>query len=246
MSNLANDYGDTIHGADSQHREGPKRAVQSGVISSAAMRRALIIFAFLAFISGVTLLWVSFGGIGKVFWVFIGLGIMAIAAAITYTAGAKPYGYIGLGDVSVFMFFGVVAVLGSYFLYGQQMDLILLLPATGMGLLSVGVLNVNNIRDIESDHLAGKNSIPVRIGREKAVVYHRFLLVSAVLLTTCYVFINYKAPTQFLFLLSIPLFVLNMRAVKTKVQAKDLDPYLKQLALSILLFVVLFGVGLLI
>ena len=225
LSNLANDYGDAIHGADSQDREGPKRAVQSGQISPQAMRLALVIFSILAFGSGLLLLWVALDDFGKVFWVFLGLGLAAIAAAITYTAGWRPYGYAGLGDLSVLIFFGWLAVLGSYYLFAQTFSWLLVLPATSIGLLSVGVLNVNNIRDIASDQLAGKFSVPVRIGRPRAVIYHYILLTSAVLSSLIYVLATYTSPIQLLFLLVLPLLIRNALAVQKKIVSAQLDPY---------------------
>jgi len=243
LSNLANDYGDSVHGADSVEREGPKRAVQTGAISSAAMKSSLYVFGALSFIFGLSLIWVSFGGFGQAFWIFIVIGLLSIAAAITYTAGWRPYGYAGLGDISVLLFFGWVAVLGSYYLFAQEISYELLLPASSIGLLSVGVLNVNNIRDIESDRLAGKFSIPVRIGREKAVIYHFVLLFLAIGAATVFVLLRYENPTQWLFLLVLPLLIKNAIAVKNRTKSSELDPYLKQLALSSLLFVLLFGVG---
>ncbi len=243
LSNLANDYGDSVHGADSEDRVGPQRAVQSGAISLGAMKRALYICSFLALLSGIALLFVAFDDLDSVFWVFIGLGLLAIAAAITYTAGYRPYGYAGLGDISVLLFFGGVAVIGSYYLYDQSFTADLILPALSMGLLSVGVLNVNNIRDIPSDQLAGKKSIPVRIGRENAVRYHYFLLASGVISAIVYVSLNYSSWMQLSFLTVLPLLWSNAKAVRTKTEASDLDPYLKQLAMSTLAFVVMFGIG---
>ena len=243
LSNLANDYGDTVHGADSVDRVGPQRAVQSGAISLAAMKRALYICSLLAFLFGITLLLVAFDDLDSIFWMFIGLGLLAIVAAITYTAGYKPYGYAGLGDISVLIFFGGVAVLGSYYLYDQSLSPDLILPASSMGLLSVGVLNVNNIRDISSDRLVGKKSIPVRIGRQNAVRYHYFLLMSAIICSIVYVLLNYSTSLQFTFLATLPLLCINAKAVGFEKKADALDPYLKQLVMTTLVFVVLFGLG---
>jgi 1,4-dihydroxy-2-naphthoate octaprenyltransferase len=163
---------------------------------------------------------------------------------VTYTVGRKPYGYLGLGDLSVFIFFGLIGVMGSYYLFTKDLSWLEILPATSMGLLSVAVLNVNNIRDIESDKLAGKFSIPVRLGRRRAVLYHLFLLTCAVLCALLYSFVYYRGPWQFLFMLAIPLFVINGRAISSK-PSEALDPYLKQMAISALLFALLFGAGLL-
>jgi len=243
LSNLANDYGDSIHGADSTERKGPSRAVQSGAISKNAMRNAIVLFAVLSLASGLALLEVAFGWGSDFFWVFLGIGALAIVAAITYTAGYRPYGYAGLGDISVLVFFGFVAVMGSAFLFEQSLNWNYILPAISVGFFSVAVLNVNNIRDIESDMKAGKKSIPVRIGRVAAVRYHWFLLSMGMLLSIAYVAINFSNYTQGLFLLTLPLFFVNAKAVKYKTTSAELDPFLKQMALSTLFFVVLFGIG---
>ncbi|PWJ42792.1 1,4-dihydroxy-2-naphthoate polyprenyltransferase [Sediminitomix flava] len=242
LSNLANDYGDSVHGADSEEREGPSRMVQTGVISLSAMKKAMIIFTILSLVSGISLLVVSLGS-GMALWLFLGLGILSIIAAITYTAGSNPYGYAGLGDISVLIFFGLVGVLGTYYLHAQSFSYNLVLPALSCGFFATAVLNVNNVRDIESDKLAGKRSIPVRIGRKNAVIYHWVLILGGLICTTVYVLQNYTNPWQFLFLASAPLLLKNGFAVQKYTSPKDLDPYLKQMALSTLVFVLLFGIG---
>ena len=243
LSNFANDYGDSIHGADSLEREGPSRAVQSGAISSSAMRRAMIVFVMLSFISGITLLLVGIQWNIWILAVFLILGVLAIAAAITYTAGYKPYGYVGLGDISVLIFFGLIGVLGSFYLHTGYFSWIFLLPALSCGLFSVAVLNVNNIRDIKTDQLAGKRSIPVRLGRSRAVVYHWLLLIGGILCSVLFVLLSYDTVYQWIFLLSVPLLIRNGLAVQAKTKAAELDPYLRQLALSTLVYVLTFGVG---
>jgi len=243
LSNLANDYGDSQNGADHEGRKGPIRAVQSGAISAAQMRKAVIIFSLLSLICGLSLLWFSFGSNWRALTLFFGLGILSIAAAIGYTVGKKPYGYIGLGDISVLIFFGLVGVMGSYYLFTHTITWMELLPALSCGLFSIAVLNINNIRDIDSDRMAGKFSIPVRVGKEKASIYHWVLLLSGLICSLGYTILNYKSPIQFLFLLTVPLFIRNGHAVHQRLSA-ELDPFLKQMALSTLLFVVLFGIGL--
>lgn len=243
LSNLANDYGDSIHGADSAHRQGPQRAVQAGLITARAMRTGMIVSGLLSLVSGIYLLYSSVGFVREVFFFFFGLGLLAIAAAVTYTSGSRPYGYAGLGDISVFIFFGLVGVLGTFYLHAEWLLWELTLPAVAIGLFSTAVLNLNNIRDIESDKLAGKLSIPVRIGRQQAVLYHAFLLAGGILAAVAFVLFEYQSPWQFLFLLSIPLFMKNFKAVQQYKEAAALDPYLKQMALSTLLFVLLFGIG---
>lgn len=242
LSNLSNDYGDTINGADHSERVGPQRAVQSGAISAEQMKKAIIIFITLCLISGLSLLYISFGLELEPFLYFFGLGLLSIAAAIAYTVGKKPYGYIGLGDLSVLIFFGLVGVMGSLYLFTKELEWSFALPALSCGLFSIAVLNINNIRDIESDRMAGKFSIPVRIGREKATVYHWVLLVSGTLSAVVFVSMNYRSSFQFLFLLSAPLLFVNGKRVSS-LPSDRLDPMLKQMALSTLLFVLLFGIG---
>lgn len=242
LSNFANDYGDAVSGVDSESRKGPNRMVQSGSIAKQSMKRALILFALLAFVSGLTLLSYSFQANWLLIAIFLLIGIASIIASIKYTVGKNPYGYAGFGDLFVFIFFGWVAVLGTYFLQVRSFEWLEILPASSMGLFAVGVLNVNNIRDIESDKLAGKFSIPVRIGREKAVIYHTFLLTFGPLLSVVYVLLNFTSWWSLIFLMvSIPFF-LNIRAVKQRPLAA-LDPYLKQMALSTLMFSLLFALG---
>lgn len=247
LSNFANDYGDAVNGKDTEARQGPQRAVQSGAITADAMRTAIIVFSVLSLISGIWLLYEALkDATWHTFAAFFGLGILAIIAAITYTAGKRPYGYAGLGDLSVLIFFGWVGVLGVYYLHTEALDGTLLLPATSCGLFAVGVLNINNIRDIESDTLTGKRSVPVRLGRERAIIYHWLLLGVGMVCSVLYLLIHFDALPQWLFVLSFPLFIRNGLAVSRLKKPSELDPYLKQMALSTLLFVLLFGIGYLI
>ena len=243
LSNLANDYGDSIHGADSAEREGPSRTVQAGLITAPAMKAAVITFSLLSLASGICLLYIAFEGLSTTFWLFMGFGLLAIGAAITYTAGNKPYGYMGLGDVSVLLFFGLLGVGGSFYLHTGFVAASHFLPALSCGLFSVAVLNVNNIRDMKTDRAAGKISLPVRLGRKLAVRYHWALLAGGLLASVVYVLFNYESAWQWLFLVSTPLIFRNGRAVQVKTQAKELDPYLKQMALSTLVYVLTFGLG---
>lgn len=243
LSNLANDYGDSIHGADSVEREGPVRAVQAGLITAGAMRSGVFLFTFLSFTSGVALLAVSLEFRWQELIFFLLLGILAIIAAITYTSGKRPYGYAGLGDISVFVFFGLVGVIGTFYLHTNLLIWQPVLPAISCGLFATAVLNVNNIRDINSDKTAGKLSIPVRIGRPAAVRYHWALLGAGLLTSVVFVIAEYRSPWQWLFLLSVPLLIKNGKAVKQKKTAAALDPYLKQMALATLAYVLTFGAG---
>jgi 1,4-dihydroxy-2-naphthoate polyprenyltransferase len=242
LSNLANDYGDSVSGIDSAERKGPVRAVQSGVISKEQMQMAMIVFVILSLASGISLLLVSFGLNWSALLFFFGLGLLSIVAAIAYTVGKKPYGYIGLGDISVLIFFGIVGVKGSYYLFAQSLRADILLPALSCGLFSIGVLNINNIRDIDSDKKAGKFSIPVRIGKTNAAIYQSILVISGLACSVVFVYMNYSSAWQLLFLLVAPFFYLITAAVVVK-PSEQLDPYLKRMAISTLLFVILFGIG---
>jgi len=180
LSNFANDYGDGIKGTDNEDRVGPKRAIQSGVITPQAMKKALVITSVLTLFSAIFLIYVAFGASNLVYSLFyLVLGILAIASAIRYTVGSSAYGYRGYGDIFVFVFFGLVSTLGVNFLYSKQLDLVLILPAIAIGLLSVGVLNLNNMRDQASDAKSGKNTVVVKIGAEAAKKYHFFLIIGA-------------------------------------------------------------------
>lgn len=241
LSNLANDYGDSIHGADSQDREGPIRAVQSGVISLRSMKKAMFLFALFSLISGLSLLYISLDD-WKLFFIFLGLGILAIIAAITYTSGTKPYGYAGLGDISVFIFFGLLGVSGTYFLHTLSFDWVNMLPAISLGLFSAAVLNINNIRDIASDTQAGKKSIPVRIGRNAAITYNWSLILGGNLGIIVFAILesSWWAISP---LLILPLMVKVGVGVSKSQNSSMIDPFLKKMAISTLLWVIAFGSG---
>jgi 1,4-dihydroxy-2-naphthoate polyprenyltransferase len=239
LSNFANDYGDTQNGADLVDRIGPIRTVQSGAITPALMLKGIYFIGILALLSGLVLLYVAFGGfLNTYFAVFLAIGILAIIAAYTYTAGSKPYGYAGLGDVSVFIFFGLVGVLGTLFLFTKSFESIDLLPAMASGALATGVLNINNIRDIASDKKAGKITIPVRLGRSYAIFYHTFLILLSLLFMGTYIILK---EGSYYFLLAFPLLFLNIYQV---FKSSNPDPYLKTLALSSLFFSIVSGLSL--
>ena len=247
MSNMANDYGDFVNGKDTAERIGPKRMVQSGEITPRSMLRGIIIIGVLTIVTGLSLILVGTAGIDITnILIFGALGIGAIAASIKYTVGKNPYGYRGLGDIFVFIFFGLVGVIGTYFLHTQTFSLELLLPATAMGLLSTGVLNMNNLRDYEADKNANKNTIVVAMGVQKAKFYHLFLVGGAIILAITYTVINYKSPWQWLFLFSFPTLILNLKTVFTYKKSIELYPELGKLAMGTLLFALSFGVGLII
>jgi len=243
LSNLANDYGDTQHGADSVMREGPQRSVQSGAISARSMKKGIVIAALLSFLSGTALLITAIHNFNATFFLFLLFGLAAIFAALGYTLGKRPYGYAGFGDLFVLVFFGLLGVLGTCFLFTGDLKTTHLLPALTSGMFATAVLNINNIRDIESDEKAGKKSIPVRLGKRKAVAYHWFLLAAAIGGAIAYALINFDSPYQFLFLITIPLFIVNGREVLVKKSPAELDPSLRKVAISSLIFTLIFGLG---
>ena len=239
LSNLANDYGDSVHGADSQERQGPIRAVQSGVISLAEMKKAMILLSSLSLTSGLVLLYIALQD-WKLFALFLALGVLAIIAAITYTSGKKPYGYAGLGDLSVFIFFGLLGVSGTYFLHALTFDWVILLPAVSLGLFSTAVLNINNIRDIESDTMAGKKSIPVRIGKKAALIYNWILILGGNISIIIFAFLGNQFWALAPILIS-PLMIKVGFGVSVGKDARAIDPFLKKMAISTLLWVIVFG-----
>ncbi len=233
LSNFANDYGDGIKGTDNEDRVGPKRAIQSGVITPKAMKRALVITSILTLISAILLIFVAFKDHNFVFSLFyLTLGILAIASAIRYTVGSSAYGYRGYGDVFVFVFFGLVSTLGIYFMFAKEMDWLLLLPAVAIGFLSVAVLNLNNMRDEVSDRKSNKNTMVVKMGSANAKVYHYFLVVSAMILVLEFAYFKGFNLDQYIFVLTyIPLIKHLLTVYKNK-NPKELDPELKKVALS--------------
>ncbi len=247
MSNMANDYGDFVNGKDTAERIGPKRMVQSGEITPKTMLRGIIIIGIFTAISGLTLILVGTAGINTTnILIFGALGIAAIVAAIKYTVGKNPYGYRGLGDIFVFIFFGLVGVIGTFFLHTQTFSWDLLLPASAMGFLSTGVLNMNNLRDYEADKNANKKTIVVAMGQQKAKFYHLFLVGGAILLAVIYTITNYNSPWQWLFVISLPILFLNLKTVFSYKNSIELYPELGKLSMGTLLFAISFGVGLII
>ncbi|HEY4629254.1 MAG TPA: 1,4-dihydroxy-2-naphthoate octaprenyltransferase [Flavobacterium sp.] len=233
LSNFANDYGDGMKGTDNEDRVGPKRAIQSGVISPEAMKRALIITSLLTLLSAVLLIYYAFADTNIWYSLFfLALGILSIVSAIRYTVGNTAYGYRGYGDLFVFVFFGLVSTLGVNFLYSKQLDFVLFLPASAIGLLSVGVLNLNNMRDEASDRKSNKNTIVVKIGAAKAKRYHYFLVITAMVLVVVFALLSHFHFDQYLFLLAyIPLTKHLINVYKNQ-EPRLLDPELKKLALS--------------
>jgi len=240
LSNFANDYGDGIKGTDNEDRIGPKRTIQSGLITPAAMKRAIIITSLLTLLSAIALIYYAFRDTNLFYSLFyLALGILAILSAIRYTVGNTAYGYRGYGDLFVFVFFGLVSTLGVNFLYSKQLDFELILPAIAIGFLSVGVLNLNNMRDEVSDRKAGKNTIVVKIGSEKAKKYHYFLIIGAMVAILVFAILSNFKFDQYLFLLAYIPLTNHLITVSKNQEPRDLDPELKKLALSTFLLSVL-------
>lgn len=232
LSNIANDYGDGVKGTDNEHRVGPERAIQSQKISINAMRNAIIINSLLALGSGVALIYYALQNASlQDIYVFIGLGVLSIIAAITYTVGKKAYGYSGFGDLFVFIFFGLVGVAGVYYLHTHSLDPFIFLPAGFTGFMSMAVLNMNNMRDVENDKASGKNTMVVKIGFEKAKNYHTSLLIlgmiswvgGLILLRNYWILIS---------VLPFILFIKNLVFVRQNSTPQKLDPELKKIALG--------------
>lgn len=244
ISNFANDYGDGVKGTDNENRIGPKRAIQSGEISPEQLLKTIKITSFLTLIIAILLIYIAFGKDDFInLAVFFVLGIVSIAAALKYTMGKKAYGYSGFGDFFVFLFFGLLSVCGSYYLYTKQLDIAIFLPAFSIGFLSIGVLNLNNMRDSVSDAKSGKNTIVVKIGVEFAKYYHYYLLIASFLFASFYSYVFYKSWHQLLFVLAYIPIGKHFLVVYRNKRPILLDPELKKLALSTFLFAILFGLG---
>lgn len=247
LSNLANDYGDAVKGVDNAERLGPKRGLQAGDISLQQMKKAIVLFATLSLVSGLGLLGISSHVLGQTqLIIMLLLGVGAIIAAIKYTVGKNPYGYAGFGDLFVFIFFGLIGVLGVFFLYTGSVSFKEWLPAISVGLFSVGVLNMNNTRDRENDKAHGKNTMAVILGGEKIKIYHYIILLTGMITAIIYSLLISASVWKWIYLLSFVLIIKNMLVVYRNENPSLLDPELKHLALATLLFSVLFGVGLLI
>ncbi|MFK5879270.1 MAG: 1,4-dihydroxy-2-naphthoate polyprenyltransferase [Flavobacteriaceae bacterium] len=247
LSNFANDYGDGVKGTDNKDRVGPQRAIQSGAITPSQMKTTIIITSVITLVIAILLIYVSFGKESFLYsLLFFGLGVASVAAAIKYTVGKNAYGYSGLGDVFVFLFFGLLSVVGSYFLYTKELNFAIFLPAASVGMLSAGVLNLNNMRDQLSDTKSEKNTLVVKIGAKQAKYYHYFLITASFICVLLFVVYQYESPKQFLFVIAyVPIFKHLATVVKNR-SPQELDPELKKLALSTFLFSILLGVGFLI
>ncbi len=245
LSNLANDYGDFKTGADNDQRIGPERSVQSGDISEKQMIKAIYYFIALSLVSGLLLIY--FGTLGMSFLNFLTFflfGMFAIGAAVKYTMGKNPYGYKGYGDFFVLIFFGFIGVLGTYYLNTQTFRIANILPAFTIGLFSMAVLNLNNLRDIENDKKSGKKTIVVKLGYQKGKIYHFIIVIMAILSALLFISKDFSTYYQLLFLLIIPLFIFDLIKIYQISNPGDLDPFLKKQAIHTLLFSITFGMGL--
>lgn len=247
LSNFANDYGDGIKGTDNEDRLGPDRAIQSGLISLREMKQGIIATAVLTLFMAILLIYSAFGQEHFLYAViFFLLGVGAIVAAIKYTIGDNAYGYKGLGDIFVFIFFGLVSVLGTYFLYARELYWVALLPAAAIGMLSVGVLNLNNMRDLISDKKSKKITLAVKMGESKAKNYHYILIFGAIFFLIIYTVLTAQELNNFLYLFAFIPLVFHLKRVIQNNDPQKLDPELKILALSTFAIAVLFGIGLII
>jgi len=245
LSNLANDYGDAMHGTDNSQRIGPLRVTQSGLVSKRNMQIMIGLFVLLSLLTGCLLIFTGLHHIGwKTVGVFFILGVSAIYAAISYTVGKNPYGYVGLGDLFVFIYFGIVGVAGTYYLHTNTFDPLVLLPAAAIGLLSSGVLNLNNMRDIVNDARSGKRTLVVNIGSKAAKIYHLVLISLSIIFSLAYTMLHFSSLYQFLFMLTCPLFALNVVVVMKNTEPGELNNELRKLAMSTFFFSITFGLGL--
>ncbi len=247
FSNFANDYGDFQKGTDNHQRLGPTRTMQGGEITVGEMKTGMIAVGGLSFVLGILLVFLgTWQHSPLAFFVFIGLGILSLLAAYFYTAGKRSYGYVGLGDLSVFLFFGLLPVIGVFYLLANKIESAIVLPAISIGAFSTGVLNLNNMRDVENDKQSGKITLAVKLGHKASRIYHTLLIITGALGTIIFTFQYQKSPWQWLFLLVIPAFFVDLLKIFRIKNNRLLDPFLKRLALQTLAFTLLFSIGLII
>lgn len=246
LSNLSNELGDTLKGTDSADRQGPRYAIGSGDMSVEDIRILIGLFIAFCIVFGLAMIRVSFGSIFKTESICLeALGAAAIAGAMKYTLGKNPYGYRGLGDVFVFIFFGLVSVLGGYYVAARELPpLIMLLPASAIGCFSVGVLNVNNIRDMKTDAV-NRVTVAIRLGLRGARIYQTVLIAMGWVLMVTFCLLYKPDPGHFLFLAVAPLHMVHLRGVWTRTE-KALDPMLPLLVMSTFILSILAGAGFLI
>ena len=247
FSNFANDYGDSQRGTDNQFRVGPIRTMQSGLISKKEMQKGMFVIGSLSLLFGLGLVYFGTWHHSKtIFLIFIAFGILSLLAAYFYTAGRKSYGYIGLGDLFVFLFFGILPVAGVFYLNANYLPDYIFLPAITIGLFSTGVLNLNNMRDIENDKNSGKITLPVRMGQKKSRIYHILMILGGWISAIIFISNQENSIWKWLFLLTFPIFIVDLVKIARTKNDRELDPFLKRLALSTLAFTLLFCTGLII
>lgn len=232
VSNLANDLGDSIKGTDNEQRVGPERSVQSGAISHKEMKGAIIFTSLLSLISAAFLIYIGTQDMpNKIIWFYAGLALLSIISAITYTVGKKAYGYHGLGDLMVLIFFGFVSVLGVYSLFAKSFLLENVSLAICIGLLSTAVLNLNNMRDVINDAQSGKITFVVKMGSNNAKFYHALLIFMAFLSLSVFIF-RMNSPLLYVSMAPGIYLLYHLRVVMKTTDPKDFDPELKKVALS--------------
>lgn len=243
LSNLSNELGDTLHGTDTDQRQGMHYSIQEGEMTVTQMKRFIGCVFVLCCISGLAMIYSSFGtflALEPVALIF--LGAVAIWAAMHYTLGKNPYGYRGLGDLFVFLFFGLVSVCGSYYVCSHDLtNYTILLPASAIGCFSVGVLNVNNIRDMKTD-INTRTTVAIRMGERGARIYHTVLLFLGWVLLVIFAIQRPFTVKEWLFVITLPLYAIHLKVVWTK-KDKELDPMLPMLVISTFIMVLLFGLG---
>ncbi len=244
LSNLANDYGDAASGVDNAERLGPKRGLQSGAITKDQMKKAISLFIVLSLLSGILLIMAGTKGLRISYGLILfTIGLGAIAAAMKYTMGRNPYGYSGYGDIFVFLFFGLVGVMGTYFLHTHSLTTIIILPAIAMGCLSAGVLNLNNLRDRDNDAASGKHTLVVKLGLKNAKRYHAILLITAMVAMITFSILSGGGLKYWLYLPSFIGISRSIAVVFRNEDPKALYPELKNLALNTLSLSLMVGVG---
>lgn len=246
LSNLSNELGDTLSGTDSADRQGPKYALGSGDMTIGDIKKLILMFIGLCVISGLAMIQVSFGSLFKTESICLEvLGAAAIAGAMKYTLGKNPYGYRGLGDMSVFIFFGLVSVLGGYYVAARELPpLIMLLPASAIGCFSVGVLNVNNIRDMKTDAV-NRVTVAIKLGMKGARIYQTILVTLGWALILVFCAVYDFAPGHYIFIITLPLYIKHLQGVWTRSE-RALDPMLPMLVISTFVLSILAGAGFLI
>jgi 1,4-dihydroxy-2-naphthoate octaprenyltransferase len=244
LANLANDLGDFKKGTDSPQRIGPARALQSGAVTLHRMYIAIALAVLASGFFGILLIVSAWSQIGWQFvLLFLVLGVTAVVAAVAYTVGKRAYGYMGLGDLFAFLFFGPVAVAGSYFLQTGNFSAVILFPAAGIGFFTVNVLNVNNMRDIENDAMAGKRTLAVRLGFSKARIYHALVTLAGVICFITYSLVVAAGWLQWLYVVGLlPFLSIAIRLMRIKDKTL-LDPYLKYTSISVFVLSILFATG---